>query len=87
MFFPEAAQAGCRIVSTPVGIAPEMGAVCGFSEGELAVEVLDALRLPNGEMTNEEMATRFSAADTAAAYLDLYARLNDGEAGSVHGGC
>lgn len=85
--FPEAAQAGCRIVSTPVGIAPEMGAVCGFSEGELAVEVLDALRLPNGEMTNEEMATRFSAADTAAAYLDLYARLNDGEAGSVHGGC
>ncbi len=77
--FPEAAQAGCRIVSTPVGIAPEMGAAGGFSEAELAAGVLDALstlaHLSNDKMTSDPMANRFISADTVAAYLDLYSKF------------
>ena len=71
--FPEAAQAGCRIVSTPVGIAPEMGTAGGFSEGELAAAVLDALAgTSSDESKSSDEFQSFSAADTVAAYLDLY---------------
>ncbi len=71
--FPEAAQAGCRIVSTQVGIAPEMGAVGGFSEGELAAGVVDALA---GTSSNESKSSdEFSVATTVAAYLDLYSKF------------
>ena len=80
---PEAAQAGCRIVSTPVGIAPEMGAAGGFSEGELAAGVLTALERDSSDDLNSSDEFRaFSATDTVAAYLDLYEKLNaerDGE--------
>lgn len=44
--FPEAVRAGCRLVSTPVGIAPEMGAVCGSTEAKLATLILTALQTP-----------------------------------------
>jgi len=66
--FSEAAQAGCRIVSTPVGIAPEMGAACGFSEGELAAAVLAVLQTSESPVTVRPL----SAEATVAAYWDLW---------------
>lgn len=70
--FPEAAQAGCRMVSTPVGIAPEIGASCGFSEGELAAAVLNALQTSEPPA---EAARLLGIEATVAAYWDLWTRL------------
>lgn len=58
----EAAAHGCEVVSTPVGIAPEMAA-CGKTKEELAGQVLENrhLIIPQGTME-----------DVAGQYLRLY---------------
>ena len=66
--YPEAAAQGCALVSTPVGVAPEMGADCAESESALASLLLR--RLTAGR---PPFPTRpFVAKDTAARYMALW---------------
>ncbi len=63
----EAAMNGCRVVGTPVGIAPEMGACANTAEA-LAVLVEEALCAP----LLAEAVTPFLMSDTLHVYLKLY---------------
>jgi len=63
----EAAGAGCRVVSTPVGIAPTLGAVTEKDE-ELARLLVEGLRLPD----EGRPFVPFAMEETATAYLRLY---------------
>ena len=64
----EAAAHGCRVVSTPVGTAPDIG-VCAGSDTGLATAVLHALTTP--ATGNSGRVARME--DVAEAYLALYA--------------
>lgn len=64
----EARMQGCQLVSTPVGIAPEIAA-CASTENELSALVLTLL---TGPLRKVE-ANSWSIQDTARGYLDLYA--------------
>jgi len=63
----EAAGAGCRVVSTLVGIAPEMGAVAENVE-DLARLVVEGLQQP----VEEHSFAPFTMKNTTEAYLRLY---------------
>jgi glycosyltransferase involved in cell wall biosynthesis len=65
--FSEAAMNGCRVVSTPVGVAQEFGRVAETIE-ELVALVLDAL----GQTVQKQPFLPFKMEETAAAYLRLY---------------
>ena len=65
----EAARAGCRVVSTPVGIAPELGAVAENIE-DLARLVAEDLQQP----IEEHSFAPFTMEKTAEAYLRLYSK-------------
>jgi glycosyltransferase involved in cell wall biosynthesis len=69
--FPEAVQAGCRVVSAPVGIAPEIGASCGDTEAELAALTLAALQMSE---PLAETARLLGIEATGAAYWDLWTK-------------
>jgi len=63
----EAAGHGCRVVTTPVGIAPALGAVAEKDE-ELARLLVEGLRLPD----EGRSFVPFTMEETATAYLRLY---------------
>ncbi len=63
----EAAMSGCRVVGTPVGIAPAMGP-CADTAAALANLVQDALEAP----ILTKAHTPFLMSDTVAAYLQLF---------------
>jgi glycosyltransferase involved in cell wall biosynthesis len=63
----EAAALGCRVVSTPVGIAPAV-ARCGQDEVQLTQQVLQALSEP----ACHQSVVPWRAADTAQAYRTLW---------------
>ncbi len=63
----EAAMNGCRVVGTPVGIAPEMGACANKAEA-LAILVRKAL----GATLLVEADTPYLMSDTVRAYIKLY---------------
>lgn len=65
----EAAGAGCRVMSTPVGIAPELGAVAENVE-DLARLVVEELQQP----IEEHSFAPFTMEKTAEAYLRLYSK-------------
>ncbi|MBL7781257.1 MAG: glycosyltransferase [Saprospiraceae bacterium] len=64
---PEAAQNGCRLVSTPVGIGPEM-AHCGDTPEQLARLVLEALQKP----LNMKPLVPYDIEKAADAYQRLF---------------
>jgi 1,2-diacylglycerol 3-alpha-glucosyltransferase len=64
----EAAMHGCRVVSTPVGIAPQLVTQLGRTPKELSVEVLHALNAPLLDKPN----IPFTMNKTAQAYLRMY---------------
>jgi glycosyltransferase involved in cell wall biosynthesis len=64
----EAAMNGCRVVSTPVGIAPQLVDQLGRTPKELSIEVLHALNAPLLDKPN----IPFTMNETAQAYLRLY---------------
>lgn len=64
----EARMQGCQLVSTPVGIAPEIAA-CASTENELSALVLKLLARPLKEVS----AIAWSIQDTAKGYRKLYA--------------
>jgi glycosyltransferase involved in cell wall biosynthesis len=63
----EARMLGCLLVSTPVGIAPEIAA-CASTENELSALVLKLLARPLREVE----ANSWTIQDTAKGYFDLY---------------
>lgn len=67
MAMAEAVANGCRVVSTPVGIAPQVGATATTPErlADLALEAVQRTPMEAGH-------TPFTAAQTADAYLELY---------------
>jgi glycosyltransferase involved in cell wall biosynthesis len=67
MVMAEAAMNGCRVLSTPVGVAPQIASV-GHSFAELVKQVAIALNKPL--LTTPNRPVRM--ADTAKCYLDLY---------------
>jgi glycosyltransferase involved in cell wall biosynthesis len=64
----EAAMNGCRVVSTPVGIAPQLTNQLGRTPKELSIEVLHALNAPLLDKPN----IPFTMEETAQAYLRMY---------------
>lgn len=66
----EAAMNGCRLVSTPVGIAPQMAA-CAASPETLAAHVLEALQKPLLHAPD----TPFTIEKAADAYQRLFRQL------------
>lgn len=70
MVLAEAAMNACYVVSTPVGIAPELGAFCARSPHSLADKLFEALRLP----VLTAPVVPFTQSEMAARYLRL---LND----------
>ena len=64
----EARMQGCQLVSTPVGIAPEIAA-CASTENELSALVLTLLAGPLRKVESNSWTIQ----DTARGYLDLYA--------------
>ncbi len=64
----ESAMNGCRVVSTPVGIAPQIADGLGQDPYMLSIEVLKALDKPILEAPN----TPFTMSKTVEAYLNLY---------------
>lgn len=69
--FPEAVFCGCQLVSTPVGIAPEIGAALGNTAEVLAELLVSAMDHPR----SKEGHAPFNMEDTIAAYLQLYRHL------------
>ena len=69
----EAAMHGCRVVSTPVGIAPQLVNQLGRTPKELSVEVLHALNAPFLDKPN----IPFTMNETAQAYLQMYRQSNN----------
>jgi len=69
MVLAEAAMNGCRVVSTPVGIAPQL-ATLGKSLNALAAQTQLALDQP----LSKSPYTPFTIEDTAQQYLRLYQR-------------
>jgi len=67
MVLAEAAMNGCRLVSTPVGIAPQL-TVTGQTSESLAEQILWALDQPLLKSPN----TPLTMEDTAQQYLNLY---------------
>jgi len=63
----EARMLGCQLVSTPVGIAPEIAA-CASTENELGALVLTLLAGPLRDIE----ANSWTIRDTAQGYLNLY---------------
>lgn len=63
----EAAQQGCHLVSTPVGIAPEIGALMADSPHKLAEILLETLQKAAPAAPN----TPFAGAQTLAQYHSL----------------
>ncbi len=70
--FAEAAASGCRVVSTAVGIAPNLGD-CAVTDAGLAAAVLRAL----GQVDLHTPLILQNMRDTGQAYLDLYERQVD----------
>lgn len=62
----EAAMNGCKVVSTPVGIAPEM-AFCGNMETALLQQIIEALN-----QAHVPPKAPFTISETAQKYLALY---------------
>lgn len=71
MVLVEAAAQGCRVISTPVGVAPELG-LCAAKEEELATAVVTALKNPPQQVPE----LRWQMEAIAEAYLDLYRRAD-----------
>ncbi len=71
MVLAEAAANGCRVVSTPVGAAPQLGS-CADTDETLAAGVVNALEAP---LPAPETPV-FRLEDTVSAYLQLY-RVNE----------
>lgn len=67
MVLAEAPANGCRVVSTPVGVAPALGA-CADTDEALAAAVLYALDAPPTPFIRKPLMME----DTAAQYLKLY---------------
>lgn len=67
MALAEAAANGCRVVSTPVGVAPELG-VCSNTDTGLAGAVLQALESP----LPVAQQTTLLIEQTVERYMDLY---------------
>ncbi|MBL7776014.1 MAG: glycosyltransferase [Saprospiraceae bacterium] len=70
MVLLEAAASGCRVVSTPVGIAPELGR-CAATDPALVEELAQAL-LPASPAPSP-LPSRFFLEEIARQYLSLYA--------------
>ena len=64
----EAADMGCQVVSTPVGIAPEMGVAVGGTEAALAAQTIRFLKNPAWVAP----VKRFTMRQTTEQYLHLY---------------
>jgi len=67
MVLIEAAANGCQVISTPVGIAPEIG-TCGNTIDELVQLVQEALEHPN----TKKIPKIHPIEETSAAYIKLY---------------
>ena len=67
MVLIEAAANECQVISTPVGIAPEIG-TCGNTIDELVQLVQEALEHPN----TKKIPKIHPIEETSAAYIKLY---------------
>lgn len=72
MVLLEAAANGCQVISTPVGIAPEIAA-CGDTVDELVHLSQEALENPNTKYLPKVHTT----AETSAGYIKLYTEFID----------